>query len=138
MTFTILSFCLASFCFAQPKDQGAVTNVLMQQVAAWNKGDINAFMQTYAKTDSIMFIGSKGVTYGWDSTLQHYKNSYPDKAAMGTLSFELKQFKQLSGKYFYVVGKFILVRENGNLSGYFNLLLKKIRGQWLIVADHTS
>ena len=109
-----------------------------QQVTAWNDGDIESFMQTYLKNDSIMFIGSKGITYGWDSTLAHYKRGYPDKAAMGKLSFELKELKPLSPEYYFVVGKFILERTSSNVSGHFDLLFKKVNGKWYIISDHTS
>ena len=119
-------------------DEQRVRDVLTAQIVAWNGGDINTFMQGYAKTDSIMFIGSKGITYGWDSTLAHYKRSYPNKAAMGVLSFDLIKVKQLSPDYFFVVGKFTLIRDRDTPTGHFDLLLQKINGKWFIVSDHTS
>src|SRR5436305_10449621 len=80
-------------------DEQQVRDALTVQVVAWNGGNLLAFMQSYANSDSIMFIGSKGVTYGWDSTLAHYKRGYPNKAAMGVLSFDLIKVKQLSPEY---------------------------------------
>src|SRR6059058_1164201 len=112
-TLLIITF---TCCKAQGADEQAIRAVMDKQVREWNNGNIPAFMETYAKTDSLMFIGSKGITYGWDSTLARYKRNYPDKAAMGKLSFELKEMKQLSEMYYYVVGKFILEREKGNVS----------------------
>jgi ketosteroid isomerase-like protein len=123
---------------ARSTDEQAIRAVINKQIREWNNGNIPAFMETYAKTDSLMFIGSKGITYGWDSTLAKYQRNYPDKAAMGKLTFELKEVKQLSEKYYYVVGKFNLEREKGNVSGHFDLLFEKINGQWFIIADHTS
>ncbi len=119
-------------------EEQQVKDVLTAQVVAWNGGDIDAFMQGYAKTDSIMFIGSKSITYGWDSTLAHYKKNYPDKAAMGVLSFDLINVKRLSPDYFFVVGKFTLIRDRDTPGGHFDLLFQKINGKWLIVSDHTS
>lgn len=136
--FTTLLFITCTYCKAQTTDEQAVKAVMDTQVKEWNSGNIPAFMETYAKTDSLMFIGSKGITYGWDSTLARYQRNYPDKATMGTLTFELKELKRLSDKYYYVVGKFILEREKGNLSGHFDLLFEKINGKWKIIADHTS
>src|SRR3954468_22208781 len=136
--FTAALVTIFIYCNAQSTDEQAIRAVMDKQVREWNNGNIPAFMETYAKTDSLMFIGSKGITYGWDSTLARYKRNYPDKAAMGKLSFELKEMKQLSERYYYVVGKFILEREKGNVSGHFDLLFEKIRGKWLIIADHTS
>ena len=132
---------LISICASNAQiisDEQRVRDVLTAQVVAWNGGDINAFMQGYAKTDSIMFIGSKSVTYGWDSTLAHYKKSYQNKVAMGVLSFDLIKVKQLSPDYFFVVGKFTLIRDRDTPTGHFDLLFQKIDGKWLIVSDHTS
>ena len=134
LIFVFISFCAA----AQNTDEQAIKAVMNKQAADWSNGDVNGFMQTYLKSDSLMFIGSKGITYGWDSTLAHYKKNYPDKTAMGKLSFELKEMKPLSDQYYFVVGKFLLERESGNLSGYFDLLFKKIGGKWYIISDHTS
>lgn len=137
----ITGWILISFCTSKAQiisDEQQVRDVLTAQVVAWNGGDITTFMQGYAKTDSIMFIGSKGVTYGWDSTLAHYNRGYPNKAAMGVLSFDLIKVKQLSPNYFLVVGKFTLIRDRDTPGGYFDLLLQKINGKWVIVSDHTS
>lgn len=138
----ITGWLLIAICFTLKaqiiSDEQRVRDALTAQVVAWNGGNIHAFMQSYAKTDSIMFIGSKSVTYGWDSTLAHYKKSYPNKAAMGVLSFDLIKVKQLSPDYFFVVGKFTLIRDRDTPSGHFDLLFQKINSQWFIVSDHTS
>lgn len=135
---TVLLILFCAICHAQSSDEQAIRAVMNEQITAWNSGDIESFMQTYLKSDSIMFIGSKGITYGWDSTLAHYKKGYPDKAAMGRLTFELKELKPLSPEYYFVVGKFTLEREMGNASGHFDLLFKKVNGKWYIISDHTS
>lgn len=95
-------------------------------------------MSTYWESDSLMFIGKSGVNHGWQNTLNNYKRGYPDKTAMGTLSFDIITIKKLSRKYYYVVGKWMLKRSIGDLQGHYDLLFKKIRGQWLIISDHSS
>lgn len=95
-------------------------------------------MQGYWKSDSLKFIGKSGITYGWRATLENYKKSYPDTAAMGKLKFDLLEVKRLSVMYFFVIGKWHLARTDGDLKGYFTLLFKKIKGTWVIVADHSS
>jgi len=112
--------------------------VLAVQDAAWNRGDIAGFMQTYWKSDSLMFIGKSGITYGWQKTLDNYKKRYPDTAAMGKLRFDLIEFKQLSSTVYFVVGKWFLTRSIGNVNGAFTLLLRKINNRWVIIADHSS
>jgi uncharacterized protein (TIGR02246 family) len=131
---TILSFCV----FSQPKDEAEVRNLLATQNAAWNRGDVDAFMIGYWENDSLMFIGKSGVTYGYKNTLANYKRNYPDTTAMGKLTFTLIQVKQLSPEYFHVTGKYYLTRTIGDASGHFTLMFRKINGKWVIIYDHSS
>ncbi|HQW45140.1 MAG: nuclear transport factor 2 family protein [Chitinophagaceae bacterium] len=124
--------------FAQPKNELAIRNILATQTAAWNRGEIDNFMNGYWENDSLMFIGKSGVTYGWTNTLNNYKKGYPDTAAMGKLVFTLIQVKKLSGKYYHVTGKWLLKRSIGDVGGHYTLLFKKINGRWVIVSDHSS
>ena len=123
---------------AQPKDEQAVRAVLQLQTTAWNQGNIDAFMQSYWKSDSLLFVGKNGPTYGWQNTLEGYKKRYPDTTAMGKLQFTLLQVKPLGTEYYFVLGKFHLQRTIGDLSGIFTLLFKKVNGKWVIISDHTS
>ena len=137
---------LVSICSAQTKptsttrdaDEIAIRQLLDKQTQAWNRGDIETFMETYWKSDSLMFIGKSGVTYGWTNTLNNYKKGYPDTTAMGKLSFDILLVKRLSFQYFQVIGKWHLQRSIGDLSGHYTLLIKKIKGKWVIIADHSS
>jgi ketosteroid isomerase-like protein len=134
----LLTFILASTAFAQSKDEQTIRTLIEEQRQAWNKGDKEKFMQTYWKSDSLMFIGKSGVTYGWQKTLDNYKKGYPDTAAMGKLDFDLLEVKRLSVMYFFVVGKWHLTRSIGDVGGHFTLLFKKVKNKWVIVADHSS
>jgi ketosteroid isomerase-like protein len=129
---------VAGKLFAQSKDEAAVRNVLATQNAAWNRGDVDAFMVGYWHHDSLMFIGKSGATYGWQNTLNNYKKNYPDTAAMGNLTFNLISVKRLSKKYYRVVGKWHLKRTIGDVGGHFTLLFEKIKREWVIVEDHSS
>lgn len=132
-------FLLISYCsLAQSADEKAIRDILDQQTRAWNEGKLEQFMSGYWENDSLMFIGSRGVTYGWANTLRNYKQGYPDTAAMGKLQFNLLSVKQLSPDYFFVVGKWKLYRTIGDLQGHYTLVFRKINGQWKIVADHSS
>jgi uncharacterized protein (TIGR02246 family) len=124
--------------FSQIKDETEVRNVLAKQNAAWNRGDVDAFMIGYWENDSLMFIGKSGVTYGYKTTLANYKKNYPDTATMGKLTFTLIQVKQLSPEYFHVTGKYYLTRTIGDASGHFTLMFRKINGKWVIISDHSS
>lgn len=123
---------------AQDKDERTILNILENQTEAWNRGDLEGFMNGYYESDSLMFIGKSGVTYGWKNTLANYKKGYPDTAAMGKLSFNILQVKKLSKEYYFIVGRWHLQRTAGDLEGHYTLLFRKIQGKWVIVADHSS
>lgn len=122
----------------QSKDEQAIRNLLDRQAKAWNRGDLEGFMNGYWQNDSLMFIGQHGPTYGWKNTLDNYKRSYPDTTAMGILDFSGLILKKLSSNYYFVIGHWHLQRSVGDLSGAFTLLFRKIKGQWQIICDHSS
>ncbi len=118
-------------------DIADIRSVLGRQVNAWNEGNIDGFMEGYWKSDSLLFIGSK-ITYGWDSTLVRYKKSYPDKAAMGQLRFDIMRVDFVSKDSYLVTGRYTLMRANDQPTGIFTLLVKRINAEWVVVYDHTS
>jgi uncharacterized protein (TIGR02246 family) len=124
-------------CSPKTSEESAIRELLMRQQAAWNKGNVEEFMEGYWKSDSLMFIGSK-ITYGWDSTLARYHRTYPNTDAMGKLDFTFYDFKFLGDDACLVTGKYHLKRTSDDPSGMFTLLLRRKEGKWLIVYDHTS
>ena len=133
-----LLLCISIHSWSQSRDETAIRKILDTQTQAWNKGDIDAFMNGYWENDSLVFIGKSGVTYGWTNTLNNYKKGYPDTASMGKLTFTLIQLKKLSKEYYHVVGKWFLKRSIGDVGGHYTLVFRKINGRWLIIADHSS
>ena len=135
--FVFIIFC--TNLFAQKNyDSATILKVMNKQTKAWNDGDIDGYMKTYWHSDSLMFIGKNGPTYGWEKTKQNYKKSYPDTVAMGKLRFVLINVKRLSPVYYSVVGKWFLKRSIGDIGGAFTLIFKKINNKWLIIQDHSS
>ncbi|MFZ9718777.1 MAG: YybH family protein [Chitinophagaceae bacterium] len=124
---------------AQTKDEKVILDILQNQTKAWNCGDLRGFMKGYWESDSLMFIGKNGITYGFEQTLANYRKNYPDMDDMGTLDFDIKKVEMISSDACFVLGKWHLKRpEKGDLQGHFTLLLRKHQGQWVIVADHSS
>ena len=121
-----------------PPQEDAIREVLQMQQDAWNAGDIETFMQGYLNSDSLRFAGSSGEIRGWQSTLERYHRVYPDRAAMGTLTFDLREIRMLSDKHAMVFGAYALERENDQPTGLFTLILDYTEGGWRIVHDHTS
>ena len=120
------------------KDKTQIEKLLAKQVDAWNEGNLEKFMQTYWKSDKLVFVGSRGLTYGWQATFDNYKKGYPDKAAMGKLKFTILNISKIDRKTVFVIGKFEVTREKGNLSGHYTLVIQKIKNEWFIVSDHSS
>jgi ketosteroid isomerase-like protein len=137
---TIVLFCLilllSTFSFGQ--DKKAISNLLEKQRLAWNRGDIYGYMEGYWKSDSLMFVGKDGPKYGWKTTLENYKKNYPDEDAMGTLTFNIQQINIIDIKNAFVLGGWKLKREKDEPQGFFTLWLRRIKGEWKIVCDHTS
>ncbi len=115
-----------------------IENLLAKQVEAWNEGNLEKFMETYWHSNKLSFVGSRGPTFGWQKTLDNYKTGYPDKAAMGNLKFTIIDISKIDKKTVYVIGKFELTRDIGDLSGYYTLVIQKLGKEWLIVSDHSS
>lgn len=134
----LLIFILVISTIAQSTDEQSIRTILAQQTLAWNNGNQEAFMKGYWQSDSLMFIGKSGITYGWQKTLDNYKKNYPDTASMGKLNFDLLSVKPVAKNYFFVVGKWHLTRSIGDVGGVFTLLFRKVKNQWVIIADHSS
>ncbi len=115
-----------------------ITGLLNKQVAAWNAGNLEKFMETYLKSDELVFVGSRGPTYGWQATLDNYKKSYPDKATMGNLSFKILEISKIDKKTFFVIGRFEVTRAMGDIAGHFTLVIQKFGKEWFIISDHSS
>lgn len=118
--------------------EDAISIRMASQETAWNDGDIEGFMKAYLKSDSLVFIGKSGLNYGWDTTLANYRRSYPDRDAMGILTFENLIVNPIEPDAAFVVGKWVLHRSADTLSGHYSLLWQRISGEWFIIADHSS
>lgn len=115
-----------------------IQKLLQAQQKSWNEGKIEAYMQGYWNNDSLTFVGKRGVTRGWKNTLANYKKSYPDKITMGKLELQILNIKLLKKDLAFVVGKWDLKRNIGDVGGHFTLLMRKLKGKWVIVSDHSS
>lgn len=139
--YTALLFATAAAQAAPPAPRQAIAQVLSTQAAAWNRGDIPGFMAGYWHSDSLVFVGKSGPSYGWQTTLDNYRRHYPTAAEMGKLDFGSLRITPLGPEAAQVVGHWHLARPGvaaGDLQGWFLLVFRRIGGQWVIVTDHTS
>lgn len=135
-------------CFSHPTttraqsfsatSEKAIRNVLDTQVQAWNTGNIEEFMQGYWQSDSLRFASGGNVKRGWKTTLERYQKSYPNKAAMGKLTFSNLEMTMLAPDAALVFGRWQLQREKDTPGGLFTLTFRKIGNDWKIIHDHTS
>jgi len=134
----LLSIVLVASIQTQPSVEEILKYKLIKSTECWNSGDLECFMQTYWKSDSLKFIGGNGVTHGWENTLQRYKVGYPTEKERGTLSFTFLSVEPISKEAYFMVGKYHLKREVGDDTGHFSLVWKFIEDDWVIIADHSS
>ena len=122
----------------EDKDVTAVRAVLESQAAAWNRGDIEGYMEGYAKEDSTTFVSGDNIMRGWQAVLERYKARYDTRAKMGTLAFSELEIKPLSEYYIMASGRWQLTRESDTPHGRFTLIFRRTSAGWRIVHDHTS
>lgn len=115
----------------------AVRAVLDGQVAAWNRGDIENFMNGYARSADTVFVSGESVTHGWQTVLDRYKKNYDSPEKMGTLTFSDLEITPMGNDVAVVLGSWRLKRVNDEPHGRFTLIFRK-KKWWKIVHDHTS
>src|SRR5687767_8122013 len=128
-----------SAVFAQNgKAERAIRAVMDAQAAAWNRGDIEGYMDGYWRSEKLVFISGDNITRGWLPTLERYKKSYDTRAKMGVLSFTDVEITVLAKDAAVVLGSWALKRDRDNPKGKFTLTFRKLKPGWRIVMDHTS
>ena len=141
-TLKLLFFLAVNITYGQSilseSEKNEIISVLKQQEKFWNKGDIDGFMQGYVKSDYLVFNGSSGPFYGWDSVKDRYIKTYPSKEKMGMLNFKIHNMSLITSSVAQLIGQFFLSYPKSEVSGYFTLVLVKSKGEWLILSDHTS
>jgi len=118
--------------------EAAIRAVLDAQVAAWNRGDVEAYMNGYDRSPNTEFVGGDSITRGWQQVLDRYKKKYDTREKMGTLTFSDLKISVLSKDAALVLGRWHLKRANDEPHGTFTLLFRKTKAGWRIVHDHSS
>ena len=126
-----------AFARITSRDLTAIRAVLNTQAAAWNRGDIDAYLAGYAQSDDTMFVGTD-VTRGWTNVRDRYKAKYDSPAKMGTLVFSDLDLRPLGNDDVIVTGAWKLTREADTPHGRFTLIFHRRPEGWRIVYDHSS
>lgn len=133
LTMSILA--AASVLADAPND---IRAIIQAQQDAWNRGDINAFMNGYWRSDETLFVSGDEITRGWQTVLDRYKKKYSDREKMGTLTFSDLKIDMLGNDAAVVLGRWSLQRKSDNPHGTFTLIFRLTNDGWRIVQDHTS
>ena len=120
------------------KIKADIRRVMDEQVAAWNQGDIDGFMQGYWKSENLVFVSGDRVTRGWQQTTDNYKKNYNTREKMGVLTFSELEIEILSKDAVKVLGRWRVAHEPQDNQGRFTLIFRKFKDGWKIVHDHTS
>ena len=135
----ILTFVFTTVSAQNDKASAAIRKVIDDQAAAWNRGDIEAFMSIgYWRSEKLTFVSGTKVTRGWQPTLDNYKKSYDSRAKMGMLTFSDLEITLLAKDAAVVLGSRSLKRETDAPGGKFTLTFRKFKEGWRIIMDHTS
>ena len=143
LTLPVICYILiAAFVCAAPEQASTsvaeIQSVLTAQQDAWNRGDIDAFMNGYARSASTVFVSQDEVSRGWETVRDRYRVKYSDRTKMGTLSFSEIEVTMLSPDAAVVLGRWRLKRTKDEPHGRFTLIFKRLPEGWRIVHDHTS
>lgn len=135
-----LSVLAAGFISAAPNEGPAteIRAIMSAQVAAWNRGDIDGFMEGYACSPATEFVSGDKLTRGWQTVRDRYRKKYDSREKMGALTFSEIEITPLSRDSALVLGRWKLVRKSDKPHGIFTLLFRHTRAGWRIVHDHTS
>lgn len=123
---------------AETSEPDPVRAVLDAQAAAWNRGDIDAFMDGYARSPTTTFVSGDEVTRGWQTVRDRYAKKYDNREKMGTLTFSEVEITPLGDDAALVLGSWSLQRKDDRPHGKFTLLFRRLPEGWRIVLDHTS
>ena len=116
----------------------AVRAVIEAQRDAWNRGNIEGYMDGYARSADTVFVSGDTVNRGWQNVLERYKKSYNSREKMGTLTFSDLEITALGKDAAVVIGSWRLKRANDEPHGKFTLIFRRLKQGWRIVHDHTS
>lgn len=123
---------------AESLEAAEIRAMLDAQVACWNRGDIEGYMNSYVKSEKLRFASDGSVTHGWQATLERYRKRYRDKSEMGMLTFTCHEIELVGPETAMVFGKWELQRAADHPWGLFTLIVKKTASGWRIASDHTS
>ncbi len=134
---TSIVCCALTIQAADQSLESQLTAIVDRQTDAWNRGDIEGFMQAYWKSEQLTFSSGGKIERGWQATRTRYLKRYPTREIMGRLNFSELEVRSLGTDAALMLGKWKLERDTP-IEGNFSLVWRRINSEWLIIHDHTS
>lgn len=121
------------------EDRRRIVALLEMQREAWNRGDLDAFLDGYWRSERTVFAGGDRIHRGFDAMAARYRSAYDSREKMGTLAFSNLTVESIEGDRAVVTGAWDLELADGSRpGGVFTLFLRRFPEGWRIVHDHTS
>jgi len=120
------------------KATASIRAVLDAQRDAWNRGDLEGYMDGYDRSPDTEFVGGDTINRGWQTVLERYQKNYNSREKMGVLTFSEIEVNVLSKDAALVLGRWRIKRASGEPHGTFSLLFRRKKAGWRIVHDHSS
>jgi uncharacterized protein (TIGR02246 family) len=118
-------------------DRHAIEATLAAQRDAWNRGDLETFMQAYTR-EHLVFTSGGNIRRGWDETLARYRERYAEGGNMGRLAFTDLEIRSVAPDAAVVLGRWEVSESQEAGRGVFTLVMVREGDAWRIVHDHTS
>jgi ketosteroid isomerase-like protein len=121
-------------------DRAAILSVLSAQAEAWNRGDLDRFLEGYWKSERTVFAGGSDVHRGFEAMAARYRKTYGSREKMGKLAFSALSFESIEADRAVITGAWELeiTGQETRPGGVFTLIFRRVPEGWRIVHDHTS
>lgn len=117
-----------------------VTKVLLAQEAAWNRGDLDAYLSHYKDAPDTQAVLA-GPTLGLAAIRAAFHTNFPNHDVMGVLEQSEVDVRALGDNFALATGKYHLTRGRkfgGDVTGTFTYVFEKTAAGWQIIFSQTS
>lgn len=119
--------------------QAAVDHLLTRSEQAWNAGDLEGFVGWYKRGPETTFLGSSGLTHGWDAIRNRYAGRFEPDAARDSLRFEDLETRPLAPGLGLATARYVLFQDDSvTATGVFTLIVERTSEGWRIIHDQSN
>ena len=126
--------------FTASRQQLDVVKIILAQQAAWNRGDLDAYLSHYKDAPDTQAVLANLVR-GIDNIRAAYRQNFPNKDSMGAIEDSDIEVRALGDSYALATGKYHLNRpkkSGGPIEGTFMEVFEKTQAGWQIVFSQST